>query len=381
MKTSAVYLAVAFAVICAFVAHAPTRAAWGAERGAVPVLALDSRGATDPWGADLLSGLARGLGAREDVRLRVEHMGTDTVYDGAHVENLRQLYAHKYRDARVEVVVASGPRAFEFARAFGPVLWPGAPVFFAGLPVDAEAGAAMASAKGVPGGVGMGVDARATVEFMRTAHPGLGRVVLIGAQGMDAGPGVIAEAKAALRGMDGLAVEYAEAPTLSIALERVRALKAGDAVLLGLVPAGWAGALARAAERPAAPGVSETPGVPVYALFAHDVRGGAGVVGGVVADGRAHGADVAAMVMGLLGGKPEAGGFRPGPAPGGLYQADALHRFGVARASLPWGSAVISSKSDESGSAADLPWWLLAIVLAEACVIGWLLLRRWLANA
>jgi hypothetical protein len=273
MKTSVVYLAVAFAVICAFVGHAPTRAAWGAERGAVPVLVLDSRGPTDPWGADLLAGLADGLGAREDVRLRVEHMGTDTVYDGPHVENLRQLYAHKYRDARVEVVVASGPRAFEFARAFGPVLWPGAPVFFAGLPVDAEAGAAMATARGVPGGVGMGVDARGTVGFMRKAHPGLGRVVLIGAQGMDAGPGVIAEAKAALAGMDGLAVEYAEAPSLSIALERVRALKPGDAVLMGLVPAGWAGALARAAERPGAP-----PGVPVYALFAHDVRGGAGVV-------------------------------------------------------------------------------------------------------
>jgi hypothetical protein len=265
----------------------------------------------------------------------------------------------------VEVVVASGPRAYEFARAFGPVLWPGAPVIFAGLPVDAEAGAAMASARGVPGGVGMSVDSRGTVAFMRTAHPGLGRVVVLGAQGMDAGPGVTAGAKAALAGMDGLAVEYLDAPSLSVALERVRVLKAGgDAVILGLVPAGWAGALARAA------------GVPVYALFAHDVRGGAGVVGGVVADGRAHGAEVAGMVMGLLGGTPDTGGFREGPAPVGLYRADALERFGVERASLPWGSAVTSSKSDEAGDAAAPPWWLLAIVLVEACVIGWLIARK-----
>jgi len=69
----------------------------------------------------------------QEIELHFEYMDTKRIYDEQHLQNLRELYKHKFKNRRFDVIVSSDDHAFNFLLAHHQELFPNTPVVFCGV--------------------------------------------------------------------------------------------------------------------------------------------------------------------------------------------------------------------------------------------------------
>ncbi|WP_462319904.1 ABC transporter substrate binding protein [Halochromatium sp.] len=97
------------------------------------ILVLNSYNVGYSWTDNEIQAIQDFFAADPSVILQMEFMDTKLTNVPEHFANLRQLYAHKYRDAVFDVIIVTDDDALDFIRRFGDELFPGVPVVFAGI--------------------------------------------------------------------------------------------------------------------------------------------------------------------------------------------------------------------------------------------------------
>jgi len=307
-----------------------------ASAGGPVVVQLNSYHPGHEWGDAVLEGIREGFcDAGVAVDLRVEYMDAKHISDPVHLENLRRLYAHKYADQPVDLVIASDDQAFNFLKEYGREVFPGLPVVFCGLNYytpDKVRG--WENVTGVVEPVGI----RETLDVALRLHPERRKVYIVN----DLTPTGIANRQAAdeaIRDYPGdISFFYLEGLPAGDLREILSKLDDESLVLLLSYNRDPSGRYLSYPE--SARFVSGATAVPVYAVFQPTI--GHGVVGGYTSDPVEQGRIAAELAVRILNGTP-AGSIPVVTGAPGVYIFDArqLHRFRIPVTALPPGCRII----------------------------------------
>ena len=310
---------------------APVTLATPAPR--VVVLASYHQG--DAWTDRVVAGLLADLqGADPALVPALEYLDTKRFPDPEHLTLLRETLARKYRDRPVDLVIALDNPALDLLRAHPRDLFPEVPVVFAGINGFRPE---LLRERPATTGVAEVEDIAGTLDLALRLHPGTRRVLVVH-DDTASGRAVRRDMEAILPGLgERVAVDFA--PEVPFAdLERQLAALPPDSLVLVLTYV--TDAAGRVFSRDEGTRlISAASPVPVYAM--HGTRLGHGIVGGLLLDGREHGAQAGALARRVLAGEDPA---RIPVEPSRSYPEfddRQLRRFRIAETALPPDSRII----------------------------------------
>lgn len=337
----------------------------------VQVALLHSERAATPWADEVAAGLAEGLGADAEVRRIFVRPETE---DEDAYDDMFEALSGELAGYSAQYVVADGEIAFAFARKYGPLLFPSAPVIACALP-QADAGdlARCSNCAAIP----LGYDVPASVDLIFAMRPETKLVVAVADSAEETRPLRDAADQAMRRYADRAQVlfpGFEPGNDNGLDLDRL-------GQTLASVPSDGVVLLLEYSEEPDETPVSddrleavfrERIVSPVFVM--RDAWPHSGVVGGWVVTGMDAGRDAAGLVRRALGGEPVQE-MLPRPTPPQLrFDGTALARFGL---KVPDQAAVVNAPQAVDESPA-LPVTGLAWGFGLVAVIGlFFYLRRY----
>ncbi|WP_243544710.1 PAS domain S-box protein [Pseudodesulfovibrio tunisiensis] len=262
------------------------------------ILLLNSYHQNFHWTEELLRAVTDVLRPKETgILLHVENMDTKRVLFGErYMRQLAEVFAHKYRDTPLDLILATDNNAFEFLRRYHATLFPGVPVVFCGVnffkPEQLD---------GYPlfTGVTEEFDARGTLEMALRLHPNTRRVFVVNDY-TPSGRAWADNIREQLRDFPpGVDIQYNGNLTTDDLLKQVRNLPPGSIVLLGIFFRDRDGRFLDVGE--AAEALSSYSRFPVYGLLDYDLNHG--IIGGMLASNYAQGQTMAQMALHVLSGR------------------------------------------------------------------------------
>ncbi|MCC7220648.1 MAG: sensor histidine kinase [Candidatus Contendobacter sp.] len=286
-------------------------------------------------------------------------------------EDVVALLRKKYRDLKVDVVVAAGSIAFDFAQRYRAEIWPGAAIVFHSVPATALKGRSLDPRTiGVP----VQLEFERTLDLALRLRPATRRLVVVaGTAEPDRGHLSLAQAILA-RYAGRLDVQYLVGLTLAETVAAVRALPS-DAVVLYLtmfrdgdgVPLVPRDVLTR---------VAAVSPAPVFGMF--ETYLGYGIVAGSIASYGEQGRRAGELVVKVLNGEdPSIIGVQTPATSHCIADWQQLRRWGIAESLLPADCEIRFKEV----TAWDRYYWqiltALAVILAQTTLIIALMLNRW----
>jgi signal transduction histidine kinase len=265
------------------------------------------------------------------VDLSAEYLESDRFPESVASMALSDYIRQKYRDRRIEVVIAISEPALNFALNIRPELFPGVPIVYSGV---TELSGNIRHENGGLAGVFSGAAYAATAELALTLHPGATQMVVIA---YSPNSRLEESARSALASVaQRVKMSYLTETSVPALIEAVRAVPRDSVLLFVRHSQDDPGKALTPTE--VALLVSEAAPVPVYGIA--DSYIGVGVVGGVVTETHAVGTRVANIARRILDGtRPEAVPLEQLPlAP--VFDARQLRRWGLSERSLPVGNVV-----------------------------------------
>ena len=279
-----------------------------------------------------------------------------------HFNNLRQLFAHKYRSVRFDAIVTTDNDAFDFIRSYRDALFPGVPVVFCG--VNWFRAEQLQGLQGITG-VAETADHKGTLELMLRLHPEARRIVVI-IDDTTTGKVLRAELESELKGLrKQVVVDFWVEDGPAQLARKAATLPADSLVLLMPYASDASGAFIAYAEM--ARLISESSPVPVYASW--DFYLGYGIVGGSLTTARDQGKAAGEMLQRLLNGERVENIPVRLKIPG-VYTFDyrQLARFGIARNRLPEYSAIVHQPWYETNRVLI---WVVALLALTLLALTW----------
>jgi signal transduction histidine kinase len=328
------------------------------------VLILNSYHPYYSWSDDEMKGILETLKERMPaVEPMIEYLDCKYFPDMAHFPRVASLFAYKFKNVKIPVVIAVDNPALDFALKYRSELFPDAAIVFCGIngyTPELIKGAANIT------GVAEVLDSKGTVEMMLKLHPA-SREIFVIHDYTSTGIATRRETEAQLAPLAGrIKIRYMENLTTDQMLEEIGRLPE-DAMVLALSYS--RDREGRVFNHPQIAGLlSEKSKVPVYA--AHEERLGAGIVGGSMLGGRLHAAEAAKLALKILEGTPAgsipviAGTSEARP----MFDYKQLVRFGINLGSLP-AHAVIINQPESFYRKYTLTVWVTTGIMAALLII------------
>jgi len=321
-------------------------------------------------GMDWTDGEVAGLKSRLDrqnrpVELHIEYMDAKRLMDQTHIDNLRQLFAHKYESTRLKVIVVTDNDAFDFMRRYRDQLFPEVPVVFCG--VNWFQDEQIKEFSGVTG-VAETADSAATIRLMLRLHPNTKRIVVI-IDNTTTGKALQRELEAVVRSYNGqVRFEFLNDIAPNDLIAPLSALSADDLVLLMPYASDPAGNFV--AYPDIARLVTHNSPVPVYASW--DFYLGYGITGGNLTSAKAQGSAAGELLIRILNGE-RADSIPVQRQTPGEYTFDdrQLARFNIPESLLPENSRIVFQPWHETNKTLIEVAALITVTLA---VLLWALL-------
>lgn len=285
-------------------------------------------------------------------------------------DELVALLRKKYRDLKVDVIVAVAAIALDFAQRHRDEIWPGATIVFHSVST-AELRVRSLPPRTI--GVPLRYDFASTLDLALTLRPRTRRVAVI-AGDSELDRATLAIAQASLERFAGtLEVQPLVGLRLADTLAAVRALPSDTVVLYVLMFRDGAGV--PLVPRDALARIAEASGAPVFGVF--ETYLGHGIAAGSIASYAAQGRRAGELVARVLDGEdPAAIGIQAPALPACIADWRQLRRWGLDENLLPAGCEVRFKEV----TAWDRYHWqimaVLTVILAQAALIAALLIQR-----
>jgi signal transduction histidine kinase len=343
----------------------------GRAQSATPLTVLGINWSTEdfPGSPVIDAGIRQAFRSRSDLTIDyfAEYLESDR-FPAEHASlAFRDYIRQKYRNRRIDVVLAISAVALDFVLEHRDYLFPGVPVVFQGYAAPAAHGQARApGVTGIVNSAGFGQ----TLALALKLHPGTERVHVIAES-----PGYpfLADVKASLAGLqDRAQLIYITETSVEDLIEAVAAVSGRSLILYIRYSREDPGRVLFPAD--VARLVNEAASVPVYGIA--DSFLGTGVVGGVMQETREVAKQAAAMVLRVLDGeRPQ---DIPVEAATLVPQFDwrQLQRWGIDPSNLPSGSRIMFRDPTVWEQYRGYIAATIAIVAIQSLLIGALLAQR-----
>ncbi|AFL72727.1 PAS domain S-box protein [Thiocystis violascens] len=337
------------------------------------VVILNAYHPGDDWSDSELAGLLEAFRqVRPERPPAIEYLDTKRFPGSDYPSLLKEFLVRKYRDRPVDLVIALDNPALDLLSAFPHELFAGVPVVFGGISgVPPE----RLRERGNITGVTEVLDLAGSLELLLRLHPRTQGILLVN-DDTATGRAVRRKMESVLPAFRSRArIEFAPAGTFAELTRQVAELPPDWVVLMLSYVTDQAGQVF--SREDSTRRISAASPAPLYAM--HAVRLGHGIVGGLLLDGRQHGAQVAVLALRVLAGEDP--GQIPVEQSRGLpaFDAERLQHFGLRIENLPPGSLVINRPLSFYSLNRELVWGALAAFLLLSLVV--LVLGRALLHA
>ena len=141
------------------------------------VLVLHSYNKGLEWTDYITQGIEAALGDKgQDIEFHFEYMDTKRVYDDKYLQHVYELYRHKFRHRRFDVIISSDNHVFNLLLAHHRELFPDTPVVFCGVNDFQDS---MLDGHELITGVAEVFDIRSTLDVALKLQPEIKEVVVI----------------------------------------------------------------------------------------------------------------------------------------------------------------------------------------------------------
>jgi len=309
-------------------------------------------------------------GRRAPTQLYAETLDMSRFPQALLEQDLVALLRKKYRDLKVDVVVAAATIALDFAQRHRDEIWPDATIVF-----HSVSSAELRKRSPAPATIGVPLqyDFGATLDLALKLRPGTRRVAVVaGASESDHATLAIAQVSLA-RYLGRLEIEPLVGLTLAETVAAVRALPSDAVVLYVLMFRDGAGV--PLVPREVLERIAEVSRAPVFGVF--ETYLGHGIAAGSIASYRTQGRRAGELVVRVLNGEsPSAIGLQTPAVPGCIADWRQLRRSGIDASLLP---ADCEVRFRELTVWDRYRWQILTalgVILAQAGLIGALLIQR-----
>jgi len=329
------------------------------------ILLLNSYHQNFAWTESIFRGVNDVLRPKETgIVLHVENMDTKRVAFNEHyIQQLRDVYLHKYRGTRLNLVMATDDNAFEFLRRYHDLLFPGVPVVFCGVNFFPDE---LLASHPLFTGVVESLDVRGTLWWALKHHPGTRTVYIV----HDDTPSGRAAVQAMRKELEDLppevSVRYPADLSLEGILAEVDTLGKDAVILYGFYYRDPQGRFYNTGE--ALDAIAARTGLPIYGLYDFDL--GHGIVGGLLASGYEQGQAMAQLALHVLSGRPPRDIPVIGRLPSApMFDYERLRRRGIDLGDLPEGSRVVNRPRNFYSEHGTLIWVVLGLGAIQMAII------------
>jgi len=333
------------------------------------ILLLNSYHQNFVWNEEIFRGLLDVLRPKETgIVLHVENMDTKRViFNERYIQQLRDVFEHKYRNMKLDLIMVTDNNAFEFMRRYHTELFPGVPVVFCGINFYRFD---LIREHPLFTGVAENVDAKGTLWWALTLHPKTKTIYIVN----DHTPTGIAVTQNIKNSLINFApdvdIRYAGDVDLDGLLKEVEALPEDSLILFGIYYRDNKGHYYDVAESIQA--ISKKADVPTYGLIDFDL--GHGIVGGMLTSGYNQGQSMAQIALHVLAGRHprdipviEEGISRP------MFDYEVLKKYRIDMNALPDDSEIINRPSSFYTENTNLIWIGTAFTTIQMVIILFLM--------
>gem|GEM_PF-5560613 len=351
-----------FLIICLFALCAPLSYPKANQRKNVLVLHSYHQGLG--WTDRITQGIESALHITDqEIDLHFEYMDAKRTYDEQHLQNLRELYRHKYRNHRFDVIISSDDHAFRFLLAHHQELFPDTPIVFCGVNDFKDS---MLVGYNLITGVVESFDIKSTIDVALQLHPNAKEVFVIVDKTLSGRIVKEMVTKAIPYFKDVLKFSFLEDLDMSEVLERVKNLSNESIVFLISLLIDKSGNFFTFENSCAL--ISQKSAVPIYSHS--DAYLGHGIVGGMLNFGDAQGQMAGDMASRILHGE-EVNNIPVVTKSPNRYMFDyqQMQRFGIKPGSLPEGSIVINRPHSFYSEHKGLIWSAIVSIAGLVLII------------
>ena len=329
------------------------------------ILLLNSYHQNFSWNESISKGLSDVLRPRETgITLHVEYMDTKRVEFSEHyMRQLKDVYEHKYKNIRFDLIMTTDNNAFEFMRRYHGTLFPMVPVVFCGVNNFRDE---LIKDHPLFTGVVESVNADTTLWQALRIHPDTSSIYIIN-DFTPTGKAVALTIKEQLSSFSpSIPIQYNENQELERVLGDVERLPKDALILFGVFNRDVTNRFYDMGEVSSI--VAQRAKAPVYGLIDFDL--GHGIVGGMLSSGYAQGQSMAQMALHVLSGRQPRdipvirdGEFRP------MFDYRQLKRFNVNLDKLPDNSEIINRPTSFYSEHARYTWLGVGFVAFQTVII------------
>jgi PAS domain S-box-containing protein len=329
------------------------------------ILLLNSYHQNFLWNEDIFRGLTDVLRPKETgIILHVENMDTKRVAFSEHyVQQLRDVFRHKYNGMALDLIMVADNNAFEFMRRHHDELFPEVPVVFCGVNFFANESIAQ---QPLFTGVAEDLDIKGTLWWALNLHPNTQSIYVI-CDGTPSGKSLSASIRTDLATFSpDVELHFLDGLPLQGILAQVEDLPRDALILYGVYFRDPQGRFYDTAE--ALEAVAAKASVPIYGLYDYDL--GHGIMGGMLTSGYEQGQAMAQVALHVLSGRApnEIQVIRENSARP-MFDYDQLRKFRVSMDALPDNAEVINRPRSLYSEHMDLFWFGAAFTVVQMIII------------
>jgi signal transduction histidine kinase len=299
----------------------------------------------------------------QEINLSFEYMDTKRIYDAQHFENLYELYRHKFRNRRFDVIVSSDDHAFRFLLCHHRELFPDTPIVFCGVNGFEDS---MLLDHGLITGVAELDDFKSTIDVVLQLQPNTEQVFVIVDKTLTGSIGERLMKKGIPHFKDTLRFTFWKNLDMAQVQERAGKLTPDSIAFLYTFTTDRSGnvfTLEKSCEL-----ISQYCAVPIYA--AADAYIGHGIIGGMLTSGYAQGEKAGQIALRILHGEKVKDIPVVKKSPNRyMFDYQQMQRFGVDLSSLPEGSTVINKPYSFYSEHKRLIWSVVASIAGLLLII------------
>jgi len=290
----------------------------------------------------------------ENVRIQIEYMDTKRISDKKYFQQLHEIYRHKFRNFRFDVIISSDDNAFNFLRKYRNEIFPGTPVVFCGVndfkPSQLEGHDLFT-------GVNEQADFRANIEMALKLHPDTKQILVINDR-TTTGLKIHEELMKIIPGyQDSVKFIFLEDIEMEKLQEKLQGLPPDSLVFYIAFYLDKTGKFFEYDESISL--IAKACNVPTYGAW--DMNLGYGLVGGMLTSGYYQGEAAAKIALRILRGEKVSGIPVIKESPNRyMFDYNQLDLFGIKPSELPEGSTVINKPYSLYSKHKSLVWGAIA---------------------
>jgi PAS domain S-box-containing protein len=318
---------------------------------------------------EITSGVAAVFKKQGNIDLRIEYLDTKRISDPEYFKQISQLFEHKYKNAKLDLVMSSDDAALNFLFENADALFPNTPIVFVGANYFDET---RLEGHELFTGISEEADIQGTLDTALAIHPDVNNVVVINDTTVT-GQRLHDILTVLIPKYPKIKFELLEDVTMINIRQQLAGLSSNSLVLLTIFSKDKSGNFYEYDQYTSL--ISASSAVPVYGVW--DFSLGYGIVGGKLTSGKTEGERAANLAIRILNGEsPHTIPVDKQLQSRYMFDYKVLEKWGIDTSRLPEGSVIIDRPASLYEEYKGVMWAILIGFIILVFIIAFLIVNN-----